>query len=98
MPQPTRPASVMITQYCPLCQRLLMPTAQPFLNCSGRDIVRGSGSLIDELLAQTYRFALGGYFGAETIKRARNDKRNPVYRFAPGGSFPNRRHPANTKR
>src|SRR5439155_21074616 len=46
MPQPTRPASVMMTQYCPLCQRLLIPTAQPFLNCSGRDMVRGSGSLI----------------------------------------------------
>src|SRR6516164_10258007 len=46
MPQPTSPASVKITQYCPLCQRLLIPMAQPFLNWIGREIVRGSGSFM----------------------------------------------------
>src|SRR5262249_29968795 len=66
MPQPTRPASVMMTQYCPLYQRLLMPTAQPFLNCKGREIVRGRASLIDELLARIYRFAPGGSFRRRT--------------------------------
>src|SRR6516165_9427317 len=49
MPQPTRPASVRIVQYCPLCQRLLMPMAQPFLNWIGREIVRGSASLMASL-------------------------------------------------
>src|SRR5439155_21085726 len=34
-------------QYCPLCQRLLMPMALPLLNCSGRETVRGmTGSLM----------------------------------------------------
>src|SRR5438132_851299 len=49
MPQPTRPASVRIVQYCPLRQRLLMPIAEPFLNWIGREIVRGSGSLMGSL-------------------------------------------------
>src|SRR5262245_50621461 len=46
MPHPTRPASVRMVQYCPLCQRLLSPMAQPFLNWIGRVIVRGRGSLM----------------------------------------------------
>src|SRR4051794_10284893 len=50
MPQPTSPASVRIVQYCPFCQRLLMPMAQPLLNWSGRAIVRGSGSFMLRLL------------------------------------------------
>src|SRR5438270_8291196 len=44
MPQPTRPTSVKIVQYWPFRQRLLMPIAQPFLNCSAREMVRGNGS------------------------------------------------------
>src|SRR5262245_4200564 len=46
MPQPTSPASVRITQYCPFCQRLLMPMAQPLANWIGREIGRGRESLI----------------------------------------------------
>src|SRR6266849_9820437 len=51
MPQPTSPASVMMVQYWPLCQRLLMPMAQPFSNWIGRAIVRGRGSFMVYLLA-----------------------------------------------
>src|SRR5262245_44575751 len=46
MPQPTRPASVRIIQYWPLRQRLLMPMAQPLANGIGREMERGSGSLM----------------------------------------------------
>src|SRR5882762_4202631 len=53
MPQPTKPASVRITQYCPFCQRLLMPMAQPFLNWIGREMVRGRGSLMGESSARS---------------------------------------------
>src|SRR5438445_710794 len=52
MPQPTSPASVRMVQYCPFCQRLLMPMAQPFLNCRGREMVRGNGSLMASLLEE----------------------------------------------
>src|SRR5262245_18804310 len=46
MPQPTRPAAVRMVQYWPFCQRLLTPMAQPFSNCSGREMMRGIGSLM----------------------------------------------------
>src|SRR5436305_8123445 len=47
MPQPTRPACVMMTQYWPLRQRLLTPRATPFWNCMGREIERGSASAME---------------------------------------------------
>src|SRR5579863_10772363 len=43
MPQPTTPASVRMEQYCPLCQRLLIPMALPLLKLSSRLIVLGRG-------------------------------------------------------
>src|SRR5438093_993260 len=55
MPQPTSPASVSSMQYWPLRQRLLMPMAQPFRNWIGREMLRGSASLMAGLLGPLLR-------------------------------------------
>src|SRR6516165_12685425 len=44
MLQPTIPARVRIEQYCPFCQRWLMPMASPCSNFSLRLVVRGISS------------------------------------------------------
>ena len=48
MPQPTIPAAVMIEQYCPFTQRLLMPIAVPFSKVNSRLVERGSLSVMSD--------------------------------------------------
>src|SRR5438093_12389123 len=56
MPQPTSPARVRIVQYCPCCQRLLMPTASPLSKRIGRWLERGRiDSLMTFLFLAWYR-------------------------------------------